>query len=127
MLLGVGLVLSQSDGDGTISSQQPVARTNVAVGSTITVVLEDDPPWAMVAGIGAATLLVAVAGATGGRALKRWGDQRWVAKNLALDPVSDHPEEQVTEPSANASPQTRVLRLTPNKDLGTQTVQEVEP
>ncbi|MBD3927469.1 PASTA domain-containing protein [Nocardioides cavernae] len=131
LLSSVGLFLSQpdgdGDGDGTISSQQPVARTHVAVGSTVTVIVEDDSPWAMVAGIGAATLLVAAAGATGGRALKRRGDQRWVAKNLALDPVSGRSEEHVAERSADESPQTRVLRLTPHRDLGTQTVQEVEP
>lgn len=127
LVSGAGLVLTEPDGDGTISSQQPAAGTNVAVGSPVTVVLTDDPPWAMVAGIGAAALLVAGAGVTGGRALKRHGDQRWVARSVELDPVSGRIEEQVTERGAHASPPTCALRLTPHPGPGTQTVEEVQP
>lgn len=126
LLSGADLVVSEPDGDGTISSQQPAARTIVAVGSTVTVAFDDEPPWAMVAGIGAATILVAGAGITGRRVVRRRRDQRWVAESLAFDPVLGLPEEFVAERGADASGPTWVLRLTPHLDPGIQTVQEVE-
>jgi beta-lactam-binding protein with PASTA domain len=115
------------DGDERVGTQVPVAGTLVVVGSTVTVSASTERsagwPWRAATLVGG--LLLAVLLVRG--SLRPWRDRRWVRRHLRV--VARGAPGQgpaVTEPLDHASRPTQVVRLEPDIELGTPTLQEVD-
>jgi hypothetical protein len=121
-LASADLVLGETTEDsGEIAGQQPRAGTLVPPGSTVTVVLEQDPGWATLV-VGA--LLVGAVAVAAYRVVRPRLDHRWVRSHLRVAPGGRPSAAGVTEPAGDPSPRTQVVRIEPHDDSGTHVLEE---
>jgi len=124
-LAALGLVPVGSEGStGKVADEQPPAGTLVPLGSTVSLVLKPQTPWALLVVAALVALGAAVAGARG--PLSRSLDRRWVRTHLDIRPGGRAQEASVTDAEAAQSAPTRVVRVVPRYDPETHVLQEEE-
>lgn len=119
-----GLALGNDpDGDGTIDSQEPAAGTLVPVGSAVMVTLGHPAPrWPV-----AVLLALLAAAVIGPRILRGRRNRTWVRTHVRVrGGAIQAPTVEIAEQPDASLPPTRVVRLEPHTDQGTQVLEEVD-